>query len=302
MKHIIQYSTWFCWLLVIPVWLQSQVLAKASVDRDRILIGEPVKLTLDVRAALGQDITWFTLDSFPHFEFLDRGKTDTTSDVDGKEFTQVLTITSFDSGRWQIPSLVLMAGNKKYSTDTINIDVAYSSFNPLEDYHDIKDITEVAQPKWLKYIPWLIGLGTLLAVGLLVYLFTRKRKTVPTERVAVSKLSPYEEAAQALQELQKKGWARDEQVKGYYSSLNDILRVFILRKLNMSTMEKTNEELISQLGRLSIDRVVFRQLSDALRIADFVKFARYQPEPSDNEKNFTVIKSAIDTLNTINIT
>jgi hypothetical protein len=40
-------------------------------------------------------------------------------------------------------------------------------------------------------------------------------------------------------------------------------------------------------------------LVTALQVADFVKFARYQPDKKDNERNFAVIQSAITTLNNI---
>src|SRR6266699_6963235 len=115
MKRKFLYSAWYCLLLVIPVLSREQVLAKASVDRDSIRIGEPIKLTLDVRYPLGADFSWFKLDTIPHFEFLNKGKADTSSDMNGKEIVQVLIITSFDSGRFQIPALVLTSDNKKFS-------------------------------------------------------------------------------------------------------------------------------------------------------------------------------------------
>jgi hypothetical protein len=302
MKRKFLYSAWYCLLLVIPVLSREQVLAKASVDRDSILIGEPIKLTLDVRYPLGADFTWFKLDTIPHFEFLNKGKTDTSSDMNGKEIVQVLTITSFDSGHFQIPALVLTSNNRKFSTDSIGIDVAYTAFNASDDYRDIHDIVDVKRPDWIQYIPWIIGLATLIAIAVLVYVFRKTKKIVKLEQPVVSKLPPFEEAVQALQELRKKGWALDGQVKPFYSSLNDILRVFILRKLNIATLEKTNEELIVQLRRLSMDKEIFGQLSEALRIADFVKFARYEPAASDNEKNFMIVQAAINSLNNINIT
>lgn len=303
MKRKFHYSAWYCLLLVIPFISKEQVLAKASVDRDSILIGEPIKLTLDVRYPLGADITWFKLDTIPHFEFLDKGKTDTSSDMNGKEIVQVLTLTSFDSGHFQIPALVLNSGNKKFSTDSIGIDVAYTAaFNQSQDYRDIHDIVEVPKQSWLRYIPWIIGIVTLIAIAVLVYVLTRSKKIVKLEQPVASKLPPYEEAVQALQELRKKGWALDGQVKTFYSTLNDILRIFILRKLNISTFEKTNEELIMQLRKLSMEKEIFNQLSEALRIADFVKFAKYEPGASDNEKNFMIVQSAINSLNNINIT
>jgi hypothetical protein len=303
MKRKFHYRVWYCLLLVIPFFSKEQVLAKASVDRDSILIGEPIKLTLDVRFPLGADITWFKLDTIPHFEFLDKGKTDTSSDMNGKEIVQVLTLTSFDSGHFQIPALILISGNKKFSTDSIGIDVAYAStFNQSQDYRDIHDIVEVPKPSWLRYIPWIIGIVTLIAIAVLVFVLTRSKKVIKLEQPVASKLPPYEEALQALQELRKKGWALDGQVKPFYSSLNDILRIFVLRKLNIATLEKTNEELIMQLRKLSMDKEIFHQLAEALRIADFVKFAKYEPVTSDNEKNFMVVQSAINSLNNINVT
>src|SRR3954471_15753169 len=86
-----------------PVYMQAQVLAKAAVDRDQILIGEPIKLTLEVHIPLGQSLNWFNLDNIPHFEIIDGGKADTSDNIDGKEYHQVLTITSFDSGTVVIP-------------------------------------------------------------------------------------------------------------------------------------------------------------------------------------------------------
>jgi hypothetical protein len=152
----------------------------------------------------------------------------------------------------------------------------------------------------MTYIPWLLGLLTLIAIGVIVYLLRKPKKAPPPPPPPVPKLTPYEEALQALEELRKQGLAHNNgEVKTYYSRLNDILRVFIFRKLKMTTLEKTNEELISQLRQVSMDRESFNQLVTALQIADFVKFARYQPNESDNEKNFAAIQSAIKTLNNI---
>jgi BatD DUF11 like domain len=300
MKRIIQHIIGYGLLILSPAWLQAQVLAKASVDRDNILIGEPITLTLDVRVPLGLSVDWFRLDTIPHFEFLTKGNVDTVDGIDGKKIQQVLTITSFDSGYWQIPAFTIQIDNKTYYTDTLGVTVSFAAFNHDEDYKDIKEIVEVQPPWWLKYIPWLIGVVTLVAIGLVTWLL-RKRKQVVTveQQVVVSKLSPYEEALLGLEELRKKGWTQNGEVKAYYSRLNDILRVFVLRKLNIASLEKTNEELIVQLRKLSLEKDSFQQLATALRMADFVKFARYQPDASDNEKNFIVIQSAITTLNNI---
>lgn len=286
-------------LSISPVLAKTQVLAKASLDRDSILIGEPLKLSLDVRVPLGQEIKWFLLDTIPHFEFVEKGKPDTTDDIDGKALQQIITLTSFDSGNWVIPPLAITISDKTYFTDSIPIKVTWSAFNPQEEYRDIKEITEVGGPTWTKYIPWIIAVATLLAAAALWYFLRGRKKPAVVQEAYVSKLTPYEEALQALEELRVKGFAQNGQVKNYYSKLNDILRVFVLRKLKIATMEKTNEELIIQLRQLSMDRETFNQLTTALRMADFVKFAKYQPNAEDNEKNLVIIRTAITSLNNI---
>jgi hypothetical protein len=286
-------------LLVFSTVVHAQVLVKASVDKDKILVGEPISLTLEVHTPLGQDVTWFVLDSLPHFEYVDKGKRDTTESVDGKKWVQQLTITSYDSGYWQVPSMSVQVAGKSYFTDTLGINVSYAATpaDLSQDYHDIKEIEEVPDTS-MNYIPWIIGAATLVAIGVIVYLFYKKKKPAVAMREVV-KLGPYEEAMQALDALQKKGLQNDGEIKAYYTSLNDILRVYVRRKLKIASQEKTNEELIVELKKLRMHEEYFKELAGALRIADFVKFAKYLPEAADNEKNYTAIRSAITTLNNI---
>lgn len=299
MNRLNLYIILCCLLLTGPLLSNAQVLAKASLDRDSILIGEPLKLSLEVHTPLGQDITWFRLDTIPFFAFLDKGKPDTTDGIDGKAIQQTLTITSFDSGNHIIPPLALTISGRTYFTDSLPIRVSWSAFNPAEEYHDIKEITEVEAPSGSKYIPWIIAVVTVFAAGGLYYFLRARKKKEVVQEVVVSSLTPYEEALQALDELRGKGWQQNGQVKTYYSRMNDILRVFVFRKLRIATMEKTNDELILQLRQLSMDKETFQQLATALRMADYVKFAKYQPDAEDNEKNLSIIRTAITSLNNI---
>ena len=293
-KYILAISL----LLTLHYGVIAQVYVKASVDKNNILIGEPITFTIEAYIPLGQQVTWFPLDTIPHFEFLKKSSRDTVESIEGKKITQVMAITSFDSGQWEIPQLELKVQKQSYYTDTLLIDVGFTPFDRDADYRDIKDIINVVNPN-TKYIPWFISAAVLLSLGAVIY-FLRKRKS---ETVAVKKesprLSPYDEAMFALSELQKKGLPQNGQVKWYYTELNDILRIFVFRKLNIATMERTNEELILQLRQLNLSRDSFSQLAQALRMSDYVKFAKYQPGSADNEMNYKIIQSAIHTLNTV---
>lgn len=296
MKCSCKYIVAVFFFFTIHSFLTAQVYVKASVDKNSILVGEPLVLTLEAYVPLGQQITWFPLDSIPHFEFISKPKLDTVESIEGKKITQVLAITSFDSGQWEIPQLELKVAKQSYYTDTLLIDIGFAPFDREADYRDIKDIIEVNNPN-TRYIPWVICAAVLLSLGAVVYLLRNRKSAMVVEKKEVPILSPFEEAMQALAELRKKGLPQNGQVKWYYTELNDILRVFVSRKLNITTMERTNEELILQLRQLNLSKESFSQLAQALRMSDYVKFAKYQPGAADNEKNYDVIHSAIQTLN-----
>jgi hypothetical protein len=287
-------------LLVLAQWAHAQntVSVRAGVDRQHILIGQPVQLTLEATVPAGTAFSWYPLDSIAHFEVVDKGTIDSVTKPEGMLYRQTVRLTSFDSGRWAIPPLPLVIGNTQYLTDSITVDIGFSKFDPNQDYHDIKDIQDVENP-YAKWIPWIVAVITSVSLALVIW-FLRKKKALKGGQAAPPViLSPYEEAVKWLEELRLQRLPENGQVKAYYTGLNDILRKFILRKLSIATLAKTNEELIVQLKGLPLSAEQFAQLSEALRISDSVKFAKYLPDEQDNERNFKVIQSSVETLNSI---
>jgi hypothetical protein len=81
--------------------------------------------------------------------------------------------------------------------------------------------------------------------------------------------------------------------------MNDILRLFVLRRLGIASLAETNEELIGQLRQLPIPPEQFHSLAETLRMSDFVKFAKYQPGVADHEQNLVVVRQSVEILNGI---
>jgi hypothetical protein len=265
------------------------------------MIGESIQLMIESSVPAGANINWFSLDSISHFEFIEKGNIDSADTTNGKIYRQHLIITSFDSGSRVIPPLELIVNNKKYFTDSIRIEVGFSKFDPQQDYHDIKDIVDIENPS-VRYIIWFLIPFTIVSLGLLIYLLLKKKMVniiIKEPERPFSKLSPYEEAVKSMEELKKQKLPESGQVKLFYTKLNDILRLFVLRKLQIASMEKTNEELILQLRQLDMSGEQFSHLAEALRMSDFVKFAKYLPGQNDNERNFEIIESSIQILNKI---
>jgi hypothetical protein len=270
--------------------------AKVFFDRDKILIGEPIHLVFQAEVPTGVSAGLFTLDSLPHFEFIDRAKVDTIFTSKGIIYKQAITVTSFDSGQWVIPSREITIGDKQYLTDSVTVSVAYSSFDPNKDYHDIKDIIEV-EDQGAQFITWIV-----LALGIISLLasiyFLRKKKiiaeTKPEE--TLSKLSPLEEAMQSLETLKKSPADSSPELKLFYTRLNEILKRYIQRKTGASQVAKTNAELIYQLQRKQWHKDEVLQLAQSLRLADVVKFAKYIPGPAENNTAIDSIGKSIQSL------
>src|ERR1700756_2928370 len=96
-------------LLICPAgFLSAQV--KATVDKQQILIGEPIQLMLEATVKGNGPLTWPALDTLPHFEFIEKHAVDSTISPDGRYYRQYLTVTSFDSGTFAIPRLPFIQG------------------------------------------------------------------------------------------------------------------------------------------------------------------------------------------------
>lgn len=287
--HRLIFSFFFLFALQIT-HAQGGAIIKATVNKNRILIGEPLMLTVEANLSPESVISFINIDTIDHFELLEKPVIDTINTNGSTTIKGVYKITSFDSGHWVIPSFVLSASVK---TDTIPVDVVFSDFNPNQDYHDIKDIIEV-KPDDKKQWWWYAASGTLLLLLVLIYLFRKKKKPAMTPVVRI--INPYEEAMKQLELLQKKNLP----AKQYYSGLVDIFRFYIFRKKGILSLQKTTDDLILQLKNVGLDKEQFAQLSQALRLSDFVKFAKYAPVSEDNKIVFETIKNSIRVIEQTN--
>jgi LPXTG-motif cell wall-anchored protein len=265
---------------------QADVQVRASVDKEKIVIGEQFHLKVEVRIPATQQITPLIIDSIPHFEVLRPAQHAETTTGNEKLISLDVLLTSFDSGHWVIPSFRIA---DIYLTDTIPVDVVFSDFDPNKDYHDIKDIIEVAPPEKKNWWLYIIA-GAVLLLIILLLLFRKKKKPVVVTVQHV--VDPYKEAMQQLALLQK----TNSPPKIYYTELVDIFRLYIFRKKGVLSLQKTTDDLIIQLKAINLDNEQYTVLAQALRLSDFVKFAKFVPGTEENKNVFETIKGSIDTI------
>ncbi len=191
--------------------------AVATLEKNSILIGDQVKLELNVTVPAGSKVQWpMLLDTIAqNVEILRKSDIDTLSS--NKEiFTlkQVLTITSFDSGTYVIKPVIFKynrgGDTLSFFTETLplRLDVQPPQTDMAQDIKPIKPPLR-APVTFRELLPW-IGLLLLVAViaGLLYY-FLKKKKKQPaaiTTRLSTT-VPPYEAAMEALESLRaKKLW------------------------------------------------------------------------------------------------
>jgi hypothetical protein len=267
---------------------QDRTTVKATLDKDVILIGEQIQLTLEATIPERQPILFFSIDSIPHFEIIERSKTDTAKSGNARILKQTMRITSFDSGQWVIPSFILY---NKIRTDPIPVTVTFSEFDPNREYHDVKEIIEVdpAEDKKQNRM-WILIAATVLIIALMFLLLRKKRKITPI--ASKPPVDPYQEAMRQLEMLQKQNLTAVE----FYSKVVDIFRYYILYRNNILSLQKTTDDLVLQLKQIGLEKNQFEELAQSLRLSDFVKFAKYKPSKEDDDLFLKTIKNSIETI------
>jgi hypothetical protein len=278
---------------------------KTSVDKNNILIGQQINYR--VQFSMPDNtyrLAWFSMpDSVGNFNVITRNKIDSSFSNGNLNFSQDIILTSFDSGRQVIPpqtlSVSTLDGDSTFNlfTDSIAINVTYSPTDSIMPFHDIKNIIEVK-----KSFPWwawaLVALGIIILITSILFLlkFFNKKKDV---KIFESKLSPYDEAMQSLNDLEKEDLLQQNKFKEYHSRLSDIFKRYLSRKTNTYQLHLTTDELLIELKGFDLSKEQISNFAGSLRLGNAVKFAQYIPPAYENEKAFSQTKEMITAINNI---
>ena len=265
----------------------------ASIDRDKILLGEQITLQLKAENINDQDnpiVAWFNLpDTINHLEVVKRSPVDTL-DVNGTTtYAQNLTITSFDSGKWVLPAMQLRLQNSKaaLSTDSFEIEVLPVDVSNLQQYHPMKDIIPVeVKTDWMRIF---IFAAILVAMAILIYYLIKIKKKQPAVKQLTVKPSLFEDTIARLEALQKENLPPVI----FYAKLDTICRTYIQEQLYIRALHLTQDELTQQLNvylQQQDVRIAFYQL---LRLMNAVKFAKYTPPAAQQAESINTAKATV---------
>ena len=292
-----------CYLLGMQMAFAQVPVAKSSVDKNEILIGQQIKYHISLSLPDNTyRLDWVAIpDSFNHFIAITKNKVDTTYANENINFNQDIVITSFDSGRQVIPSFPLtvsmLDADSSFNiyTDSLIINVGYAPMDSIMPFHDIKTIIEVKKP-----FPWwawaLVALGIILLIVWILFLFKffKKKKDFT---IFESKLSPFDEAMSLLSSLEKEDLIASNKAKEFHSRLTDIFKRYLSRKTNTYQLHLTTDEILMELNAFDLSKEKISAFANCLRMGNAVKFAQYVPPAYENEKCFSQTKEMITDIN-----
>ncbi len=268
--------------------------ATARLDSTNILLGDQIKLFLEIDHPKNVEIEFPQVpDSLNQglIEVLSRSGID-TFELDNEEFQkqiQSYTITSFDSGSYRIaPTWFKINVDGKIDsvpTNGVSLFVHTMQIDTTKGPTDIKMPYDA--PLTLKEVtPYILGVILIGAIiFLILYSIKRRKQNKPIfARPPKPKEPAYIVAIRELDRIKtEKIWQKGKS-KQYYSELTEALRVYIEDRFEIPAMEQTSDETIEsfQANKSLLTNKLFTNLSQSLKLADLVKFAKYTPLPDDD--------------------
>ena len=100
-------------------------------------------------------------------------------------------------------------------------------------------------------------------------------------------LPPHEIALRDLKHLHSERLWQEGKHKLYYSGLTDILRAYLAGQFGVGALEMTSDEIIEAVRSVDLPQKQAMDLTELLRDADLVKFAKAMPEAEENERAYS---------------
>lgn len=247
---------------------------RAQADSSQYLVGDIVEYTLEYPLVA----TSFSLDTADGLLLLQQDL-----DTIDNYIKHTISFLVVDSGTLALPRASLEYTGDRYSTDSTAV---LATLIPAEEG------LERAENRALKTIDFNFGhwvshyklhlLGLLLALALayLVYRLVSRNTGTKYEEEDLVEIDWFSDTMAALARLrEEQPWEND--AKGYYTSIADILRRYLSVQTGLPLSEQTTSESLATLrGRWTSEDV--QRFEFIMTRADFVKFAKGQMTVQDH--------------------
>ena len=267
--------------------------AQALVDRASALIGDRIRLTVDVKYRAGTRIDFpeFKDNKIGAFEIKDSGQELKKGLFASDLMRRWYDIAAYSVGKHQVPSIEIKykkrGAKEQKSAQTRALNITIGSILPKEKMP--ADIKDVKGPLFYFEINWLMVSASLIILiiitGAIIYRFRK--------RPAPVKL-PHETALEEL-EAARGNFLKNSDVKEYYALISDCVRRYIERSFKLKAPEMTTEEFLGSLREATVLSPDQKDLlREFLNACDLVKFAKYTPPRPEMESVFVAARKFIE--------
>jgi len=275
----------------------QEINVMASFDTSRIYLGDQTGYTITVDKPVSYILSIPVLKDTlqKNLEILNGPLSDTSFLKDGRiRIRNRYLVTSFDSGFYQVPPVYAEMsspnGIKRFYSGYAALEVMRLKITPPDTAAKIFDIIKPYRaPVTLgEILPWVLLAAVAGAmIWYAIKLIKKLRIKKSGEPVVIITEPAHVIAFRELEKLrEEKLWQKGE-IKLYYSRLTEIVRQYLENRFGIYSLELTTPETLTELKRTGFrDDENFRKLKTILTGADLVKFAKYNPEPSENELHF----------------
>ena len=277
--------------------LQAQpTTVSATMDSTILLVGEQTRLTFTVAQMRDRQVCApvFSDTIVSGLEIVERLPLDTQLADDGLLLvSQSYVLTSFDSALYFVDAQPFVDGADTLYSNPLSLKVVSIPVDTAQ--HAIADIKPVYAPPFDWPLFWLIvlitlGVVALAVIGFFVYRYV-KRHAAPSAEVAEPQdLRPaHEIALERLDVIKAEKLWQQNRAKEYHTQLTDVVRDYIARRFGICAVEQTSAEILAGIQpELSGQKTVYADLKTLLTTSDLVKFAKYKPLVSEDEKSLAL--------------
>jgi hypothetical protein len=267
------------------------VTISAEMDSASMMIGQQTLLHLTVAADKGQRLILpFITDTLTTgVEVLGISRVDTADIGNGRVAMKYdYLITSFDEELYTIPPFRVISENDTVYSRELALKVTTLPVDTVsKKFYDIKDVATPPFVLWDYISPWILVfvlLGVAL-LGIIVYILIRRsqHKSIIPFAKPEPELPLHQRILKELDEVKAQKLWQQGKVKAYHSDITDILRRYIVERFGIEAMEMTSAEILDKIKGYSEADAGFDNLKQILVLADYVKFAKFNPLPDENE-------------------
>ena len=276
-----------------------------TVEPDSIGIGDRFLYTIEVERDLMQEVYFPDFkQSVEHYEMIEDRPVDTLSREGRKlKLRKSYLMAAFQEGIHNVLPEVMYLDKNIIDTlrgdDTLRLMV--TTFEIDSTSHTIFDIKPQRTLKFKfgeisGYVTW-----TIIAIIIVVLLFLIAKRILAHYGKSFSDifkpappLPPHEIALRDLKKLHSERLWQEDKHKLYYSGLTDILRAYIAGQFGVGALEMTSDEIIEAMRGVEIPQKQKMDLTELLRDADLVKFAKAMPEAEANEAAYTMALNFVE--------